>query len=247
MSRRWHGDHHRRAALAVGVDVERAEPSRQIEVHLRGAALPVAADGIPEDILELGAIERALARVDAGLHLATGLGRNPLQHRHHGFLGAIPLLVGADALLGPGRQLHDHLLEAEIAVDGHDEIVDLQALVRDLILRAEDVRVVLREAAHAQEPVQRARRLITMYAAELGEPVRQLAIGPQPVLVDLDMARSVHRLDRELALILRGGEHVLAEGLPVAGVSTGSCRGFARVHLAIADRPGDGACSSRGS
>src|SRR5690606_28777440 len=60
---------------------------------------------------------------------------------------------------------------------------------------------------------------------------------PQPVLVDLDMARAVHRLDRELALILRGGgEHVLAEGLPVAGgLPQALVEDLRSVRLAVAD------------
>gem|GEM_PF-3681673 len=57
------------------------------------------------------------------------------------------------------------------------------------------------------------------------------------MLVDLDMARAVHRLDCELAAILRrGGEHVLAEGLPVAGsLPQALVEDLRRVHLAIAD------------
>jgi hypothetical protein len=38
-----------------------------------------------------------------------------------------------------------------------------------LALGAEDVRVVLREAAHAHDPVQRARRLVAVAGAELGQ------------------------------------------------------------------------------
>ena len=63
-------DHHRRLLVAVGVDVEGAEALRQIEIDLGGAALPVAADGIAQHVLELRAVEGALARVDAGLDLA---------------------------------------------------------------------------------------------------------------------------------------------------------------------------------
>ena len=103
---------------------------------------------------------------------------------------------------------------------------------------AEDVRVVLGEAAHAHQPVQRARRLVAVHDAELGDPVGQLAIGPQPVLEDLHVARAVHRLDGELALVLgHGGEHVLAEGLPVArGLPQRLVEDLRPVHLAIADR-----------
>ena len=171
-------DHHRRLLLAVGVDVERAEPLRQVEVDLDGAALPVAADGVAQHVLELGAVEGALARVDAGLDLAARLVGDLLQHGRHGRLGVVPQLVGADALLRPGGELHHHLLEAEVAIDRQDQVVHLQALVGQLRLGAEDVRVVLGEAAHAHQPVQRAGRLVAVHDAELGHAIGQLAIGP---------------------------------------------------------------------
>ena len=42
-----------------------AQAPGHVQVHLQGAALPVAADGIPQHELELGAVEGALARVQA--------------------------------------------------------------------------------------------------------------------------------------------------------------------------------------
>ena len=59
-----------------------------------------------------------------------------------------------------------------------------------------------------------------MHLAELGQLERQIAVGLEPVLEDLDVARAVHRLDHEGALVLRarlGQEHVLAEGRHVTG------------------------------
>src|SRR5271155_3841966 len=53
--------HHRRRLLAVGRDVEGAEAFGQIEVDLRRAALPIAADRIAQHIFELRTVERALA------------------------------------------------------------------------------------------------------------------------------------------------------------------------------------------
>ena len=146
-----------------------------------------------------------------------------LQHRRHHALGVIPHRVGADALLRPRRELHHESREAEIRVDRQDQVVDLQALGGELLLGAEDMRVVLREAAHAHQPVHRARRLVAMHHAELGEPQRQVAIALQPVLEDLHVARAVHRLQRKPALVLGlvagrlRREHVLAVPAPVAG------------------------------
>ena len=57
-----------------------------------------------------------------------------------------------------------------------------------------------------------------MHLAELGDLQRQIAIALEPVLVDLHVARAVHRLAAEHALVgQRGREHVLAVVLPVAG------------------------------
>ena len=56
-------EHHGCALGAVLVDVVRAEPARQIQIHLQCAALPVAADRVSQDELELGTVERALATV----------------------------------------------------------------------------------------------------------------------------------------------------------------------------------------
>ena len=91
------------------------------------------------------------------------------------------------------------------------------------VLGAEHMRVVLGEAAHAHQPVHGARRLVAVHDAEFGQAQRQVAIALQAVLEDLHMARAVHRLEREPALVLGlvagrlRREHVLAIPVPVAG------------------------------
>ena len=126
-------------------------------------------------------------------------------------------MIGADALFRPRRQLDENIFEAEVFVDRQHQIVDLEAFLHDLIFGDEDVGVVLREVAHAQHAVQRARRFIAMDFAELGDFQRQVAIAFEPVLINLHVARAVHRLAAEHALIRqRGRKHVLAVVLPVA-------------------------------
>ena len=145
--------HHRRLLRTVGVDVERAEALRQVEVDLRGAALPVAADRIAQHIFELRPVERAFARIDLGPDVVA-LGLDLLQHRRHHALGVVPHRVGADALFGPGRELdRQFTLETEIGVGRQDQFVDLQALFRKLGFGAEHMGVVLREAAHPHQAV----------------------------------------------------------------------------------------------
>ena len=134
----------------------------------------------------------------------------------------VPGLVGADALFRPRRQLDADLVEAEIGIGRQDQVVDPQAFRGQLLLGAEDVRIVLREAAHAHQPMQRAGRFVAMHVAEFRKPYRQIAIGFQAVLEDLHVARAVHRLQREDAVVVgvvagdRHLEHVVAVPAPVA-------------------------------
>ncbi len=79
------------------------------------------------------------------------------------------------------------------------------------------MRIVLGEAAHAQEPMQRARALVAVDGAEFCQPQGQVAIRTLARPVDQDVARTVHRFDPvALALHLHRTEHVLAERLQVA-------------------------------
>ena len=59
--------------------------------------------------------------------------------------------------VGPRRHLVDDVGEAEVGVDLLQQRRVGHALVEDLVLGAEDVAVVLREAAHAHDAVQRRR------------------------------------------------------------------------------------------
>src|SRR3954454_8789511 len=80
------------------------------------------------------------------------------------------------------------------------------------------MRVILGEAAHPHDAVQRARRLVAMAAAEFGKAQRQLAIAAEPIAEDQHVPRTIHRLDREHALVAAfGDEHVLPEIVPVTG------------------------------
>ncbi len=66
----------------------------------------------------------------------------------------VPHRVGADALLRFGRELDGKFAgEAEILIDRQDQVVDLEAFLRELLLGTEDVRIVLGEATHAHQAV----------------------------------------------------------------------------------------------
>ena len=101
---------------------------------------------------------------------------------------------------------------------GH-EVEDADDLRLELVRAAEEVRVVLGEAAHAHEAVQHARALEAVDGAQLREAEGQLAVAVQLRLVDRDVERAVHRLQLVLhALDLDGRVHV---GLVVLGVPAG--------------------------
>ena len=67
--------------------------------------------------------------------------------------GLVPDLIGAHGLLGPGAQINLVLGEPKLGEDLLGEVEHLRDLIRQLLGQAEDVRVVLREAAHAEEAV----------------------------------------------------------------------------------------------
>ena len=75
-------------------------------------------------------------------------------------------------------------------------------LVGHLLLGAEDVGVVLGEAADARHAVQLARLLEAVHRAELGQPQRQVAVAPRLRLVDRHVVRAVHRPQQVAVAVL---------------------------------------------
>ena len=65
-------------------------------------------------------------------------------------------------------------------------------LVGELLREAKDVRVVLREAAHAEETIQRARPLVAVDGAQLAPAQRQVAVRLWLVLVDEHLIQYRH-------------------------------------------------------
>ena len=161
---------------------------------------------------QLRPVKGALARVQRRFQLRrlAGIGQRRL--------GAVPNIVLAGPDFRTVGEFHPHVLEAEIGVDRLQKFAEPDRFRRDLVLGAEDMRVVLREGPHPHDAVERARRLVAVAGAELGHAKRQVAVGFDPLPEDLDMAGAVHRLQRQRPVVLRlGGEHVLAELVPVAG------------------------------
>ena len=180
--------HHRPVLLAVLADVAGVQPLGQHEVDLMGAALPLAADRVAQDELQLRPIERAFAGIELGIEPRS---RRRLLER---LLGAIPDLVAAGANRRAIGEPDEDVGKAEVAIDRLEQIADADRLRGDLLGRAEDVGVVLGERAHAHQAVEGAGRLVAVTRAELGHPQRQITVAVQALVEDLHMRRAVHRL-----------------------------------------------------
>ena len=122
--------------------------------------------------VDLRPVERALPLPDEVRDLV------PLERLDQLALGEVPLLVRAQLVLGSRRELGAGL-DLEQAVEVPEVVERPVELGVDLLLRAEDVRVVLRHVAHAREPVERADELVAMERRRLGVAQRQIAVAPQ--------------------------------------------------------------------
>ncbi len=155
--------------------------------------MPGAADGVDELDVDFGAVERGFA--------GDGFIRNV--ELLHGFgkrgRGALPVfgLAGVIFRMGgiPVGELDFEFVETEIFHHGEGEIDAGFDFAFDLRRRAENVRVVLREAADAEEAVEHAAALVAIDGAEFGEPHGKIAIAVQLRFVNENVARAVHGLE----------------------------------------------------
>ena len=203
-------DHDRAVALAVRADVFEVKALGHLHVELDRAALPGTAERVGQMEVELRAVERAVALVD-GVILAH-IGDGVLER----FGREVPGLLLADVVLRHCGNL-DLILQAEDGVDLVEQLDDVLDLVLHLVPGHEDVRVVLREAAHAEQAVQCARKLVAVHEAQLADAHRQVAVRVRLRLVHQHAARAVHRLDRVVFAVDDGRVHVVLIVVPVAG------------------------------
>ena len=198
--------------VSSAADVFGAEAPRHLEIDLHRSALPRAADRVLQVVFDLRPVERAFARQFGPFDTAGA------KRVAQCVLGAIPRRIVAEALVGAQRELDGDRLESEHPIDVERQLVERGHLGFDLRLGAEDVAVVLGEAAHAHDAVQCARRLVAMARAELAVAQRQVAVAAQIRVEDQHVSRTVHRLDRVVALLGLRREHVVLEVLPVPGL-----------------------------
>src|SRR6266702_1462155 len=163
-------DHERLMLGAVFGDVLQAEARRQIEIELHGGELPGAADGVNELDVDLGAVEGgfALHFLERNVYALHGVGeRGGGAAPVFGLAGVVFRMRGV-----PVGELHFEFVEAEIFHDGVGEIDAGFDFRFDLRGHAENVRVVLRESADAEQAVKHPAAFIAIDGAEFGaEPV----------------------------------------------------------------------------
>ena len=116
-----------------------------------------------------------------------------------------------------------------------DELDDALDLGGDLLGRHEDVRIVLREASHAHEPVQLAALLVAVDKPELAHADGKVLIAVGRKLVDEHAAGAVHGLDGALLPVDLGRIHIILIVIPMPrGLPQRPCHDHGRLHLDIA-------------
>ncbi len=182
-------DHHRLVALVVGADVLQLEPLREVEVVLDGRQLPAAADGVAHVDVDLRPVEGRVALLDLVLEALL------LQRGAQRGGGGLPRRLAPDRLERvAGGEVGDELLEPEGPQDRQHEAEQPADLAVGLLGGAEDVGVVLGEAADAEQAVEGAGPLVAVDGAQLEQPQRQLAVAAHPAAVDQAVHRAVHGL-----------------------------------------------------
>ena len=196
-------DHDRPVPAVVGADVLQPEALRELEVELDGRHLPRAPDGVAGLDGDLRAVERAAALVEDELEVLGG--RGPAERLG----GLVPLLHRADRLRRwPGGQLEVEVRQAVVGEQVQHEVQQRDELALHVLLRGEDVGVVLGHAPHPGEAVHHAGLLVAVDAAELEHPQGQLPVAALARPEDEDVERAVHRLE---VVVLAGRAPLVVE------------------------------------
>src|SRR3984885_3889803 len=200
--------HDRLLARTIFGHIFQAKALGQVEVELHRRKLPQAPDRIHQLDVDLGTIERSLAGnrlvLDAPL----------FQHLFERLSRVDPLFFAADEILAvvgiPGRELGLELVETKIFQHVQGEFEATSNLIFDLLRRTENVRVILRKPAHAQQAVHHARTLVAIHRAQFAQPHRQVTIRLERIPINQNMPRTIHRLQAIFGVVeFHGVEHVL--------------------------------------
>ena len=141
--------------LLYSLDIRQIKPNGKLEIQLDGGALMSSLESVHNGDVDLGSVERTVAGVQRpgfaegvktlGQRLLRGVPHSNLAHE---FLRS--------------RRETEVKGEAEYRIDLVEEVKGAEHLVLDLLGRAEDVGVVLLEAADPGQTSQSAGQLVSM-------------------------------------------------------------------------------------
>src|SRR5579859_1611552 len=160
-------NHIRRVLMVVGAHVRATETRRLLPVELDRSHLPGATERVVHEEVDLRPIEGAFPFCDA-VTKADSLERPPQDA-----LGVIPLLVGAELVVGSrGELCVSELAHSERVVEEVDVVEHRVDLLLDLVLHTEDVGIVLAELPGTSQPLQTAGWFVAVEDGGFGEANR---------------------------------------------------------------------------
>src|SRR3990167_6703086 len=170
------GMHHDDALfLSRLIDAEELEALGHVDIQLNGGDLPLTADGISGDEVDLGAVERGFTgRLDEVRFAVHGdFAKRRLSLLPHG--GSPQIFFGSRGIVE--RETNAELSEADRSVERVDDLPDRKDLVFHVDLAAKNVRVVLGEAAHAREPMEFSGLLVAVTRRSFRIPLGKIAVA----------------------------------------------------------------------
>ena len=139
-------------------------------------------------VLDLGTVEGAFT----GEHFIGNT--DAVKTVEKGCFSLIPHGVFTDSHCRARCNLKGDVFKAEGVIDLTHDAGKFHAFRENLIFRAEDVTVVLREASHTHHAVKRPRGFVAVALTEFTQAHRKIAVASQIRIKDLDVARAVHGL-----------------------------------------------------
>jgi len=157
-------DHHRRVVATVVAAILQVETTRQHEIDLHRTQLPFSSDRVANVDVEFRPVKCAAAFVD---HVGKAGTLERFADRRFGYG------VGRRSLRTLARRQHVFEIgEAEGVHQPNGFVEGSFELALQLLGRAKEMRVVLRETAHAREPVHDAGALVAIDGSELAKSQR---------------------------------------------------------------------------
>ena len=186
-------NHDRAVRFVIGAGVFQFESLWQIVVELDRSKLPLAADAVSNHEVGLRPVERgfafALGEVQARVH----------KNFSKCLFGSVPQLRRTDILIGTRvafRKLHAVVVQADGVEYELDQVERVFEFFFNLLGSAEQVSVVLRQAADSKETIQLAGLLVSINRAEFSQPHGKVTVASLLRLIHLHVMRAVHRLEQ---------------------------------------------------